>query len=78
MSDIADAPAPLSNDSSVDAGIMDDAMDVEHTCTQDVVVRMITAGDTVGLQTGHTRIKPVPSMLSFHCVFLFKLNILSA
>ncbi len=77
MSDNAEAPAPLSNDSSVHAGIMDDAMDVEHTCTQDVV-RMITAGDTVGLQTGHTRIKPVPSKLSFHCVFLFKLHLLSA
>jgi hypothetical protein len=39
-------------DIAVDADCMEDAMDVEHTSAQDVV-RMITAGDTVGLQTGN-------------------------
>ena len=60
MSDIADNAAevpslprslPASDISAVDEVRMDDAMDIDHNSTQDVV-RMITAGDTVGLQTG--------------------------
>ena len=60
MSDIPDNAAevpslprslPASDVSAVEEVRMDDAMDIDHNSTQDVV-RMITAGDTVGLQTG--------------------------
>ena len=49
MASEAETPAP--DDSAIHADRNDDAMDVEPTNMQDVV-RMLTPGDTVGLQTG--------------------------
>ncbi len=52
----SEAKTPATEDSAIhadrnDDAMGDDAMDVEPTNMQDVV-RMLTPGDTVGLQTG--------------------------